>query len=361
MITQKELEKLNKIESKKNYLISLYLNTDQRFKKPEEIKISLKNLLKKSEEFLDKASQNKIKNKVKLELKKETKSLVFFICPKEKIWYQYSFLRPLPSGIFIERNLHLAPLIKMLDEYERYCVAVVDKEKAKIFSVYLGQIEELKNIFTRFPGKHKQGGWAQARFQRHIRDHLNRHLKKVNSILFDFFRKEDFDRIILAGSKEVLPLLKKNLHPFLKKKLAGQFYTELFAPLEKFLKQSLLIEEKIERQKEKEKVVSWQKFLGKKTKAVSGLEKVIEAVFQKRVLELFIDLRLRKKGYWCSSCHFLSLKRYFQCPNCGWLMEKVDLIDELVQEALRQNAKVEFVKDDKELKELGGIGAMLRY
>jgi hypothetical protein len=40
----------------------------------------------------------------------------------------------------------LAPLLRLLDEHERYAVALVDKEKARLFSVFLGEIEVERQV-----------------------------------------------------------------------------------------------------------------------------------------------------------------------------------------------------------------------
>ena len=36
---------------------------------------------------------------------------------------------------------HLAPLIDIVEEYERYAVALVDKESARLFTVFMAEIE----------------------------------------------------------------------------------------------------------------------------------------------------------------------------------------------------------------------------
>ncbi len=36
----------------------------------------------------------------------------------------------------------------LLDEFERYCVLVADARKARIFSLYLGDLEEYYDVFV---------------------------------------------------------------------------------------------------------------------------------------------------------------------------------------------------------------------
>lgn len=361
MFNQQDLQTLNKIQTK-TLTLSLYLNTDQKKYTPQEIKTNLINLLKKAEDVFGKEFNKFLRWRFRLRLKNNVRSLVFFANIRENIFYEYELPRAVESAIYFEKNLHLTPLVKILDEFERYLVAVFDKSKARIFSVYLGEIEEEKSIKQDFSGKHDMGGWSQARYQRHIEDHVRRNLKKVKEIIDAMSRKYEFDRIILAGTLEALSLFKKILPQELRKKIAGEFKSELFAASTKILAQVLKIEEKIERQKEKEKISMWQRFLGKKDKSCSGLKNVVNAACQKRILELLLDVNLKKVGFRCFACGNLLLYQKRICPICNMdEIEKADLIDELVQKVLEQNGGVEFVVDDPLLKKLGGVGARLRY
>ena len=75
---------------------------------------------------------------------------------------------------------HLAPLLDVVDDYERYAVALVDKERARLFTVFMAQIEEGRGPSrTRFPGKHHQGGPSQMKYQRDHEKHVLWHLKRV--------------------------------------------------------------------------------------------------------------------------------------------------------------------------------------
>ena len=47
---------------------------------------------------------------------------------------------------------HLAPLIDIVDEYERYAVALVDQERARFFTVFMAQIEETRTFEDDVPG-----------------------------------------------------------------------------------------------------------------------------------------------------------------------------------------------------------------
>jgi len=358
MITPAVIKKLNEIKSDAG-LISLYLNTDQESQSTEKILSNLENLVRSVSEELTDSDRQPIIQFVASKLDKQTKGLACFVDLAGNFWQEYKFRQPVRNGIYRENNLHLTQLEELLDEYERYCVVVLDKEKAKVFTVFLGELVDITGVFNEFPGKHAQGGWSQKRFQGHVEDHLQRHLKEVATRTYEMWQKDNYDRLIIAGSKEVLPKLEEALHNDLKKRLAGQFQTELFKSDEHFLQESLKVAEKIEREQEEKIVKELANNLGEGNKAVSGVQDVVQAVNDKKVMKLVVSEGFTQSGYYCEADGLLSLED--NC-DCGKKLGKVDdLVDELVQQAIAQGAKVEFVKDSQELRDLGEVGAVLRY
>src|SRR2546426_686041 len=104
--------------------------------------------------------------------------------------------------------LDLEPSRHLMDEYERYAVALVDKEKARLFTIFMGEIEESDAFKDFVPGKHHQGGPSQARYQRHHEAYVHWHLKRVARHLAQILGRRPFDRLILAGPEEATSGLK---------------------------------------------------------------------------------------------------------------------------------------------------------
>lgn len=364
MLDLKEIKELEKIKSSEKSIISLYLDTDQKRKNLDQIKTALKNLLKIVRDKIEPETIEKIRETVILRLDPKIKGMVFFISSKPELWQVIRLPQSVRDLVVSDYSPYIKPLIKLLDEFERYCLVVLDKEKAKVFTVYLGKIEEHKDVFSypKFPGRHDQGGWSQMRMQRHTEVHIKRLIHSLNKQIFSFFRKNNFDRLIIAGSKEILPEFKKNLHPYLKQRLAGEFLTEMFMPLKHFLDQSLKIEEKIEREKEDKLVKELIENIGR-GKGVAGLGKVLSAVQKKKIQTLIVSFEFKRPGFYCEKCGFISIIPQLKiCPYCKIKMKEVDdVIEKLIEEALNQNAKIEFVKDNKELEKMGKVGVILRF
>lgn len=362
MIKLSEVRKLSKIEGRRGFLVSLYLNCNRAMYSKKELDAALRNLMKEGKKFINQKDASRLKNSVLNRLSGKTRGIACFVSSDDKIFKFIQIERPVSSRIFIGERSYIRPLLSLLDEYERYLVIVVDKEKARIFTVKLGEIEVMKELTDSYPGKHAQGGWSQARWQRHAKDHVRRHLKRVVNEAVRISRSKEFDRVILAGSKEILPDLEKLLPAALKKRYVGKFYTELFASDQKILGLSLKVEAQVERSKENGLVELLNNSLGKKGKGVIGLERTLLTLQEGKPMLVLINDNYYKKGYHCPKCDFLSFRKYDNCPYCEDVMIRVDdLINRIVRRAINMGVKVEFVKNNRKLKKLGNIGAILRY
>lgn len=118
---------------------------------------------------------------------------------------------------------------------QKYLVLLVDREKARLFTVHLGQIDETKEIFDpSVPQKVKHGdnAWdAQDKIFRHIQDHLHRHLKLITQETAKFANGRNIQFILIGGHKELFAKIKKHLPKNLADKVKGTFVTELNIPL----------------------------------------------------------------------------------------------------------------------------------
>ena len=321
---------------------------------------NLKNLMKEVENKLGVEAKEKIWNWINLRLSEHVKGMAFFVSPEKDLWVVYKFPCSVKTGAYVERDIHIEPFLQVLDELERYCTVVCDKRQAKIFTVFLGQIEDYSYIFGDTPRKTKSGGWSQKKNQAWVAEEVKKHLKNVAEQAYKFLQEQNFDRLILGGEQETIDELRKLMHPDLQKRMVGQFATEVFKSNQHFLDQSLKIEEKAERENEKKLVEKLNNDL-QGNLAVAGLKEVLAAAMERDVRTLLIDSKLNAKGKRCSNCDFLGLSET-TCPYCETETEDVsDVVDELVQKAFSHRARIEFVMNNQMLSGLGGVGAMLRF
>ncbi len=305
-----------------------------------------------------------------------TRLLVIFADP-EGFWQEYRLPVALPSRLVVEPDPYVRPLTVLLDEFDRYCVVVTDARKARLFSLYLGDFEEHPDVFveddvpdrvsasrsvTRAAGSGVWGGLGDLRVQRHIEDHVHRHLKRVADLAFRFYQETGFDRLILGGPEDkVLPWLKDHLHSYLQQRLAGEFHARPEWNEAKLKELALEVAQRWERRCEEELIERLLEQAKPGGKGVLGLEPTLEALMLGQVHTLVVQNEFRAQGTLCRNDHYLST--YLEkCPLCDGEMEPVeDLVDEMVEEAIAQGAEVEHVFTDHEGFTEHGVGALLRF
>ena len=281
--------------------------------------------------------------------------------------YLYAVTLPAPPSERLRWGSHpdLEPLQVLLDDYERVGVLLLDAERARLFTVYLGTIETKETIEDYVPPKQSGGGWfalAQTRAARHREDHMLRHVKRVTAALMTVLRQQPFDRLYLAGPTEPLALLQHHLPRRLRVRLAGTLNLEMFAPDTEVLQATLAAAERTEREAETAAVAALVEAATTR-RATLGLVAALAALNEGRAHLLFLADAWSPVGAECAACGAL-LPGVGPCPTCGAPTEPVaDLRGRVIERALDQGAKLEFVSGEAAalLAVHGGIGAWTRY
>lgn len=114
---------------------------------------------------------------------------------------------------------YVFPLVYMIDEYERYGVVSVDREKWRFYDVFLGDIEERADAFLGLHSDHSRklekrpavrllqgavlrGGAAGDRFERHVEALAHRFYKRAAHTLEKLVETAHTDWLILMGPDE---------------------------------------------------------------------------------------------------------------------------------------------------------------
>ena len=162
------------------------------------------------------------------------RSLVIFTSGK-KLWEVLGFEFYLLPLCLVSHSPVVQPIIEALAKYRPYLVLLADREKARLFTVHLGEVEEHKDVFdAQVPQRVKHGDntWDQQnKIQRHIENHLHRHLKFIENQTHEFLKDHPVSFIIVGGHQEMIPKIKKHLNYPLNKMVLGQFVSELNIPL----------------------------------------------------------------------------------------------------------------------------------
>jgi peptide chain release factor subunit 1 len=94
--------------------------------------------------------------------------------------------------------------------------------------------------------------------------------------------------------------------------------------------------------------------------AVYGIKETLTAAKNGQIELLIVEKDFKKPGWICEKCQTVEVGKKTSCPYCGKTASNVDIIEEIIEFAERTDADIEF-SDDEVLKNIGHIGAILRY
>jgi peptide chain release factor subunit 1 len=291
-----------------------------------------------------------------------TRGLALFSCSGAGLWQEVPLTRPVRGRVVVSERPYVLPLEAVLERAEPICTALVDRQRARLFLTVLGEVEEVTDFLDEVPGRHDQGGWSQARLQRHIEDHVHRHLKRTAEALLRLKEDRGFEHLVLSGSDEVVAELERELHDYVRRTVAERASLPVTAAPGEVLKLALSLEERLEQQRERETEDRLASEVRSGTgRAVAGMAGTIAALEAGRVETLVVAVGTEASGVRCTSCGHLDVGGD-RCAVCGRPTREVpDMVEEAVESALRQRCRVETIPEPDELVALGGIGALLRF
>jgi peptide chain release factor subunit 1 len=283
-----------------------------------------------------------------------------FSSSRSGLWEDVPVALPFRDRLHIGSRPLLIPLEGMLERFETFCVLVSDRERARLLYVHQDQVEQGAEIHDDVPGRHDQGGWSQSRYQRHIEDHVQRHLKHTAQMVLRASERRPFDHLILAGAEELVAEVERELHDYVARKVLDRIVLPITASGGDVRERVLAIEAELEARREAEALERLTTEVGT-GRAVAGLADTLEALEAGRVETLVVAADLRAEGRRCPRCGHLSPSEA-RCAACGAETEAADhIVEEAVELAVRQKCRVETIGGAEELEVLGGVGALLRF
>jgi peptide chain release factor subunit 1 len=373
MLSREELKEIAKLKNEGTYFVSLYLNVNPMTTVRDNYVIHVKNMLRQAAEKLDKpvlkkvkADIGKIESYILTNKRMFKKGLVILSSQERKFWKEYHLAVPFRNEIIVDTTPYVKPLFDVLDNYQRCAILLVDRESARFFLVHLGEIEEYTEVHSEdVPGRHKKGGWfslAEKSYERHIDYHVGLHLKDVLKELEAILSGEYVGRMIIGGSEEAVSKVRAMLSQGIAEKVIGTFQAEMFANNKEILKKAEPLLQAYEKKKETEDIEELLTKAMKNENAVLGIENVLNALQEGRVMKLIVLQDFKQSGLSCKQCNYLSVQDISSCPFCkGDMLDAKYLVDLIAQKAVEQGAFIEVASENRKLREAGSIGAFLRF
>ena len=260
------------------------------------------------------------------------------------------------------------PFIEPLAEERaagRVCVVLLGERDARLLRGGARALHEVSSYGDDVHGRHHQGGWSQARYQRSVHEEVDGHLRHIARVLHALLRVAPYDTLLIATGEPLYPRLLERLHPDVRARLL-EHRVEIDlsaagpAEVEEAVRPLLDAEQ---REHEQRLLAELREHLARDgdTRAAAGLDAVLAALVERRVAALLYDAGSSAPGVRCPRCGWMGGAGE-SCPVDGGPLEpREDVVEDAVAAALEQSAEVVALHDRPDLGPLGGIAATLRF
>ena len=381
MTLNEQLDRLAAFEPVPYPVVSLYLNTQSGSTGRDEFQAFTRAEFKArsrtypvgspDRDSLDKDLE-RIATYLENELQPSSNGVAIFACSAGELFDAVQLTAPIEQHwLYIGDTPHLYPLSRLESQYPRYAALVADTNTTRILVFSTGELvaeQEVKGVKTR---RTSQGGWSQARFQRHVENYHVQHIKEVVVALERIVQQEGIEHIVVAADEVVTSLLREQLPKHLGDKIVDHMKLDAHAPVKDVLEASLAAMQRQNERSDREKVDAAIGAYRAGGLGVVGPEDTLEALVKGQVDELLIAASLA--GLEPVGQHAVAA-----IANDSTLLEPavetaaggeaaqadpqvVRLADELVTRAKQTAARVTFIEDETLLADYGGAAALLRF
>ena len=387
MKLNKLIEKLAAFEPSGAKVISIYLDAQAGQNGRDEYQAWLKTQFYEYSVQFDKNAEKerkykeiseRINNFLDTEADEAARGIAIFAAVDDDALFETAQLdEPFPNNrFFVFDRPHIFPLVRAVEQNPKYAVLWADTNKAEIY-IFGGEntlnvetetnakIEEIQNEKT---NRSQVGGWSQARYQRHVENFHLQHAKETVEELEKLMRDRKIEHLVLCGDETgVMPILRPQLSKETEGKVIAVLNMSQYASeneIREKTHEAIGIENVV---KDKERV---ERAIGA-AKAAAGLgtlgvEDTLAALSNGQVEELILSASFDAIRYNPREVEKV-LEDYApgddnsaseELPEAR---EKRQIGDELIVRALNSAAKIVFIEDESLLREVGGVGAVLRY
>lgn len=288
-------------------------------------------------------------------------SLCLFSCRALSFFRAIPLPFPVKDLVRVDTTPYIRPLAELKDEYEGVAVVVADNKKARIFLVYTDPAGPRELVRGNIKNHVKVGGWSQQRYERRRDKQLLLYARDIVEALRKLEHEERFKYILLAGSREILPIIHENMPGALQDKVVEQKMDlgKGEGVIDREIVSLLADREHRDAQALWEEIRSG--FL-QGGPAALGLEQVMKAARAGRVNKMVVNRDFQPEGQCCPDCHTLAAGAVEICPTCGTRhLLGVGLINELLEQLILTDAEFYFADSIQSLADAGGVAALLRY
>jgi peptide subunit release factor 1 (eRF1) len=373
------LERLTRVQAGNHRVVSCYLKLEPRDRTRGKYLIKVKNRVKSAVQAFPRLGLDRaIADEVTRDLDRiqqflrapgnlpSTQGLAIFACEGMGVFETV----PLPvvhrSRLAVDSTPLVRELASVEEEFGRLLTVVLDRTSARFFEVTAYDTRELSGLRAdstrgkRFHGDQYGPGWGEHTYNNRIRQEKQRHYEAIARELFILDRRHPAHGIVLAGTGTEAGAVEPFLHSYLVDRLIG---TAKLNPKEatpaSVHAATLAVREEYERASERALVHEMLEGIGTGW-GTNGLQPTLRALARGQVRSLLVHADASQPGFRCGDSGRLALTKR-ECRGEGEPVPVLDLVDDAIEEALRQGVDVNVVYEPEARDSIESLGALLRF
>ncbi len=377
---RRQLQRLVRLQPGKHWIVSCYLKLEPRDRSRGKYLIKLKNRIRDviealPAEGLTRAESEQViadLHRVQALLQRPdalpaAQGLAVFVCRSLGLFEVIPLPRVHRSRLLVDRTPLVRELAALEDEVGRLLAAVLDKSGASIYEVTAFETRKLADVEAtarrggRFhPDRHGGPGMGEHGFHNRLRHEREQLFDAVAGRLFDLDRREPVRGIVIAAGGNEAEALKMFLHPYVAGKVLGTARLARKGAASAAVHSTVLeVRENFERKLERHLVA--EMLLGQGSGwAVNGIAETLDALAKGQVRTLLVRADASLPGFRCAPTGRLTLNAK-DCRGLGNAVPVPDVIDDAIEEALRQRVDLDVVFESDAADTINGLAALLRF
>jgi hypothetical protein len=290
--------------------------------------------------------------------------MAIFACSGAGFYEEVALARTVRDRAVADATPFTRPMLAILGEYHRACVVVIDREAARTWELYQGELRETGKLEDETMRKADYAGFhglEEHGVRNRAAELAKRHFRHVAAELASLCGVAGHDLIIVGGHREELATFIAMLPGALRSRVAGSFTVDPRTATRDTIRDAAAeIVERFERDEERGRVDKVLDTAAAGGPAALGLEPCLWAGSVTGVDLLLVEEGAVAPGVVCPEGHWLG-RTGATCPVCGaQTREAPDVINELVEAVIDASGAIEHVEAETALRE-HTIAAALRF
>lgn len=370
-----------------HWVVSCYLKLEPRDRTRGKYQIKLKNRIKQRLNSLNGLGLTKTdRDNVERDLQKireymddsthlpPGRGIAIFACEPLGLFEVVPLPHVFRSRLDVDRSPLVRELVALHDEFGLVHCTVCDRASARFFRVTAFGVQELAGRSpgattraSKFHGNRDGGGHGgsvagagEHNFNRRMQKEKDRHYADIAERMLELSQSEGARGVVIGGNGSDATSIIPHLHPYVRKELLGttKLNPKSSTPSE-VMDAVLSVRQDSEREWEENHIAALNEGLGTGW-AVTGVEETLRALAIGQVRTMLVDPTVALGGFRCRDSSRLTIVED-TCGDEGGALGVPDIIDEAIEEALRQGCHVNVVEKKDARAGLDGLAALLRF